>query len=149
MAIRKSERAAALQSLSFRVTPELRDDLEAAASSKGRSLTSEVLSRLERSFAWEAAHRDVQTMLAESKARIAEIESGNLEAVMRQRGWKPVVGSPYWLPPGAVPQSGFVEMKEPATPPAATKPLDEEAVYRAVLRALRDARSQDPTPDEA
>ncbi len=50
MAIRKSERAAALQSLSFRITPGLREKLESAASNNGRSLTSEVLSRLEQSF---------------------------------------------------------------------------------------------------
>src|SRR4051794_36770433 len=50
MAVRAEERAGALQTINFRVPPAIRRQLEAAASENGRSLSAELLSRLEESF---------------------------------------------------------------------------------------------------
>jgi len=51
MATPKAERDASLRAIGFRATPELRRKLEEAASQNGRSLSAELESRLETSFA--------------------------------------------------------------------------------------------------
>jgi hypothetical protein len=50
-AVRKADRSGTAAQLSFKVPPALKAKLEAAASNNARSLTSEVLSRLEVSLA--------------------------------------------------------------------------------------------------
>jgi hypothetical protein len=48
---------------------------------------------------------------------------------MRRQGWTPLVGSPYWLPPGAVPTSRFVEA--------------EVAALERRITALKSAQTED------
>ena len=71
---RAAEREGKLNPMSFRLTPELRAKLEATASKAGRSLSSEVEHRLERSFLLEALILD---RFKDIERRLDRIESGS------------------------------------------------------------------------
>ena len=76
------------------------------AAKQSKQTMSEMMAALLRSaFEWQAAFADVKALKAEFK----RLTQDNLEAAMRREGWAPLHGSPYWLPPGAVPTSGFIK----------------------------------------
>ena len=89
-------------------------------------------------------------MLDAAKIEIARMVEENLEAELYRRGWRPLHGSPAWIPPGAAPQSGFVDPG--AAPPSGfvdvkTKgELDEmDAAIEAIaakLNKLQASRKQ-------
>jgi hypothetical protein len=146
-----------------RVTKELRERLEKAASDSGRSLGQEVEFRLTRDFSWEDTKADIGRMREEAAAerdaaRIQAIRDAGLQLV-REAGGHTVNVSLELLHATAdgIVRSGFFDPADPRnerwkplgaeqlepTPAAATPALDEEAVYRAVVRALRDAKTED------
>src|SRR5215213_2331394 len=100
-----SERVGKRYPLNIRTTKEIRDWLEEAASRNGRSLTAELESLVERSFEWQRAFKDVDTMRAETMAKLEEIEVGSAKAALHRLGWQKLHGTRYgtvWLPPGRV-----------------------------------------------
>lgn len=62
-----SERLVRMHPLNLRTTPAMRKKLEDAASANGRSLTSEIEHRLERSFDREAILDDLRYVLSEQR----------------------------------------------------------------------------------
>src|SRR4051794_21240157 len=101
MPAKAADREGKLLPTSVRMTPSLRSRLEAAASKAGRSLTQEIERRLERAFEWDDAHGEARDWLAKQKAEIDKVDEANFEVEMRRRGWKPLVGSSYWITPDA------------------------------------------------
>ena len=88
-----------------RVPRELHQQIKASAKLAKQPMSEHMSALLTEAFNWRAAFHDHRSLMAESKRLIRE----NLTAEMRRQGWKPFSGSPYWLPPGAVPTSGFIE----------------------------------------
>src|SRR5215207_1706061 len=121
---RAADREGVRHPTSFRVTTELKDKLEDAASKLGRSLSQEIEQRLELSFVWEQAHRDVQTLLAKAKDAV----TGGLDARHFEAGHDKVRTSAgkVWAEPGAL-DAFLASFLEPA-------------VNRAVAEALKAAR---------
>jgi hypothetical protein len=128
----------------MKTTETVRAKLEEAAAASGRSLTAETEHRLAMSFEWDEAWGDVQKLRAEFKRRLEEIESGNLEAVMRRKGWKPLGGTPYWHPPGVVEQSGFVDPAKDARPVAT---VDLRALIEETIERVLERLSEPPDDD--
>ena len=143
MAIRKADRTATLSPLSFRGSPELRAKLEQAASRNGRSLTSEVLSRLETSFAWEATKQEIAKLLAEAAAqrtaaRIQAIREAGFQIVREAGGGITVNISPEMLHGEAdsIMRSGFVDAHT------------DHGVFRDFTRGVRMGVQRSAAPTE-
>jgi hypothetical protein len=151
MTVKRSEREGVLKAMSFRVTPALRAALEEASSQNGRSMTTELERRLEQSFEWERAFRSREHLLAEHKAKIAELDAGNAEAMLPRLGYRKVVDPRYgghvWVPPGQLPfpdhlKSGFIDpekVHEFSKPVVTMTPAAQEAFRQVVLAAVEEA----------
>jgi hypothetical protein len=138
------------QNFSFRIRDAVRERLVKTVDETGRSLSEEIEWRIERSYEWEDAYRDAQhmkqSMLAEAKAQIAEMLAGNLRPALHAAGWPKMAGTKYgtvYVDPGSSKPADFGEGDRgddlmPIPPAGTSKGLDEEAVYRAVTRALRE-----------
>jgi hypothetical protein len=108
-----------------RVAQPLHQRIRASARRSKRTMSEEMATLLANAFDWQDAFGDVKSFLAESKRMTRD----NLQAEMRRQGWTPLVGSPYWLPPGAVPTSRFVEA--------------EVAALERRITALKSAQTED------
>jgi hypothetical protein len=122
------------------MTPELKDQLLAAATKNNRTISSEGAALVETAIA-------IKGLLAAIGARADEIAKGNLEAEMRRAGYAPLrdgTGNVTWLPPGhpANPgRSGF-EAWTAAELEAQATGSDEEIERRN--RARLEANDQQP-----
>lgn len=84
--------------IKIRLTEGLRSRIENAAASRGVSMNSEMIERLERSFEWERATMTAKQWLADAR----KVVDGQLEAALRQAGYTPITGIPggrYWASP--------------------------------------------------
>ena len=113
--------------MSFRATSELRAQLEDAASKAGHSLTREIERRLELSFQWERAFKDIDAMRAEMKLKMDQI-TRDYERTSQKR---------------ASSKSGFIS-DENAAAPTLVLTMTEEALSRvvetAVVKAMQGKR---------
>jgi hypothetical protein len=91
--------------LAIRVPGPVYGELKKAAKIAGTTLSEYVQQLIARGREWQDTIGEAKRLLTESKRIIGE----NLIAEMRRQGWVPLHGSPYWLPPGAVPTSGFIK----------------------------------------
>jgi hypothetical protein len=88
-----------------RVPYELHKRIKASARQAKRPMSEFMAEMLGNAFNWQDTFREAQGLMAESKRLIRD----NLKAEMRRQGWTPLHGSPYWLPPGVVPTSGWIK----------------------------------------
>jgi hypothetical protein len=114
--------------IAVRVPPALHQRIAKAAQDDGRSMSEVMSDLLARAFDWHDAFGDRVEMLKQAKAEIDRMVQGNFDIEMRRRGWAPLLGTPYWLPPGIAPPSGFK--------PETASPSDEVGQINAVLDAL-------------
>jgi hypothetical protein len=90
--------------LAIRIPAPVYGEIKKAAKTAGMTLSEYVAQLITRGQEWQETIGEARRLLAESKRIIDD----NLKAEMRRQGWVPLHGSPYWLPPGAVPTSGFI-----------------------------------------
>jgi ribbon-helix-helix CopG family protein len=101
--------------IAVRVPAPLHHRITEMAKDSGRSMSEVMADLIARSFDWNAAFGDRVEMLKQAKAEMDRMVQGNFDIEMRRRGWTPRLGTPYWLPPGVAPQSGFID-PEPKAP---------------------------------
>ena len=112
--------------IAVRVPPPLHHRITESAKASGRSMSEEMAALITRGFEWPDALRDhLATLLAQDEMRRMVEGNFNLEAEMRRRGWAPLHGSPYWIPPEAAPPSGFVDPE--AAPPSGFVDVEAKA----------------------
>ena len=118
--------------IAVRVPPPLHHRITESAKASGRSMSEEMAALITRGFEWQDAFRDRIAMLLQAQDEMRRMVEGNFEAEMRRRGWAPLHGSPYWIPPEAAPPSGFVDPE--AAPPSGF--VDVEAKAQGELDEL-------------
>jgi hypothetical protein len=121
--------------IAVRVAPPLHRRITEEAKRAGQSMSEYMADALGRSFEWQSAFGDRHKMLKEAAVEAKRITSDTLEAEMKRAGWRRLWGTPYWLPPGSVPQSGFI-----AAEPEQRQDL-EATITRAVKAALAESAS--------
>lgn len=126
--------------LTFRVRDQMRADLEAAAAASGRSVSEEIEYRLTRDFSWEAGKRQIEQMVAETKAhldaaRIQAIRQAGFQIVREAGGSVTVNVSPEMLLAEAdgILRSGFVAAENVDKSPT------EIMIERVVRNVLAEA----------
>lgn len=128
-----------------RVTKDMREKLEKAASDSGRSLGQEVEFRLGRDFNWEASKEDFDKINRQKKAelsaaRIQAIRDAGFQIVRETDGNMTVNVSLDMLHAEAdgVMRSGFVGSSDPQwkNSPAAYEDVIKRAVHEAVVTAM-------------
>lgn len=126
--------------IAVRVPAPLHQRIVESAKTSGRSMSEEMAALLAHGFEWQDAFGDRMKMLDAAKVEIGRMVSGNLEAELRRQGWRPLHGSPYWMPPGVAPQEGFTG---PETAPqddfvdVEAKAADELDEIDAVIEAVQ------------
>jgi hypothetical protein len=128
--------------IAVRVPPPLHHRITESAKASGRSMSEEMAALITRGFEWKDALRDQLAKIIAGRDETRRMDDGNLEAEMRRRGWAPLHGSPYWIPPEAAPPRGFVDPE--AAPPsgfvnleAAESELDEiDTAIKAIQAKL-------------
>ena len=116
--------------IAVRVTAPLHTRIIESAKRNGRSMSEEMAALLEDAFAWQDAHGERGRMLQETKVQYERFVDEHFDIEMKRRGWQPLHGSPYWLPPGSAAQSGFI------VPAPAVDDTDEIDRINAAVDAL-------------
>jgi hypothetical protein len=95
-------------SLGLKVTAEVKRHIDSAARASGRTQSQEAEHLIERALQYDQ-------MLTAMHRTVAEIDTGNVDAAFRRKGYAPM-RTPYgtaWMPPGyPIEQSGFIPQEE-------------------------------------
>jgi hypothetical protein len=108
----KAKRHRKNSSLTMRLLPALRAQLEAWARESGRSLAEEATHRIALSSVIGSELQDIH--------ELKQVTEESLKALLVRRGWGKVIdpryGGAVFVPPGqhALPQSGFIDVEEVA-----------------------------------
>jgi hypothetical protein len=124
--------------IAVRVPEPLHRRITAEAKRTGQSMSELMADLLGRGFEWQDAFGDRYQMLKEANATAKQIAADQLEAEMRRHGWNRLWGTPYWLPPGSMPESGFIV----AEPEGKQQNHFEAIITRAVRTALAEVKEE-------
>ena len=97
--------------IAVRVPEPLYRQIKEAAKESKQTMSEAMAWGLTRAFEWQAAFYDAKRLSTEFQQRMKE----DLKMEMRRHGWRPLHGSPYWLPPEVAPHKdtgGFVGTKK-------------------------------------
>lgn len=126
--------------LSVRVGAELRRRIKEEGEKSGRNLSDTVAGLLELTFAYQHALGEFHEWQRKHAADIAEMEKGNIRAVLGRKGWR-IGPHNTWVDPNssygkALPKSGFVAPEEAASPlPRVTLAPEVKEVLGEVVEA--------------
>jgi hypothetical protein len=91
--------------IAVRVSEPMYKQIKEAAKQSRQTMSEQMAALLRSAFEWQVAFSEAK----ELKAEFSRLMQGDLKGAMRRAGWVPLHGSPYWLPPGSVPTSGFIK----------------------------------------
>ena len=111
-----------------------------AAKQSGQTMSETMAMLLTRAFEWDATFAETKRLSAEFQQRM----KSDLKMEMRRQGWRPLRGSPYWLPPEVAdvtpPQEGAGFKKVDPIEMALTQ-LERCA---AILKAIQPKKEEEP-----
>ena len=127
--------------IAVRVSEPLYRQIKEAAKESKQTMSETMARLLKRSFEWDATFAEPKRLSAE----LLERQKEDLKAEMRRQGWRPLLGSPYWLPPEVAPlegtESGFIGAKKVDPIEIVRAELERCA---AILKAIQPKEGEEP-----